>query len=643
MLETIKQATRMKSKLHHRAGRARIGRAKPDLVAPATHISGGVPQALDPGAVRELLTPVSTAILFAADPTDFFIPWASNFTRRRRERVIRLRAWRAACALLRQYFINRSLVPPSPAMTKAWLMNSARYMTGATANDTLWSPTQGMGELDLGTAFDGVPRLLRDQQTADKFTASGQTRVFTGSIANTNLPFRVTLAWTDAPGSTAGASYNNDLDLTVSVGGQTYLGNVFNGNHSVPGGAADTMNNVESVYCPAGISGPFTVTVTATSISSIGVPNSSNQLIQDFALVVYNADADGPPVIVAAGAALAAENCPPGNGAIDPGETVTVNFALQNTGTVQTTNLVATLIAANGVVSPSGPMSFGALLAGGISASRPFTFTAVGNCGDTITATLRLQDESNDLGTVSNIFPLGKFVAATNFSENFDSVAAPALPPEWTSDTLGGQFDWITTNGLADTLPFAAFAQATTNAGIAELMSPPIMIASSPAQLTFRQAYSLEVNPYETSEALDGGVLEIQIGTNAFTDILAAGGSFVTNGYNKTIAPASADDNPLASQPAWSGNSGGFITTVVNLPPTAIGANIVLDWVCATDTGNTYGSVGWWIDTVAITSGGHYACCEGPLEPAIADPQIQPANFSFWFQTASNQTYEVQY
>ena len=46
-------------------------------------------------------------------------------------------------------------------MTKAFLMNSARYMTGPGANDTLCSENQGMGELDLGMAFDGAPRLLR--------------------------------------------------------------------------------------------------------------------------------------------------------------------------------------------------------------------------------------------------------------------------------------------------------------------------------------------------------------------------------------------------------------------------------------------------------------------------------------------------
>ena len=41
----------------------------------------------------------------------------------------------AGCALIRQYFLNQGLSAPSPAMTKALLMNSARYMTGTSVND----------------------------------------------------------------------------------------------------------------------------------------------------------------------------------------------------------------------------------------------------------------------------------------------------------------------------------------------------------------------------------------------------------------------------------------------------------------------------------------------------------------------------
>jgi hypothetical protein len=625
------------------------GRHKPDLVAPSTHVSGGVIQAPDPGAFGTadpcfLDNTADTISVCGGSDGSFFFPdtgqqfyTASSGTSHSAPCVA------GAGALLRQYLVNNSFFPPSPAMTKAYLMNCARYLTGATANDTLWSNGQGMGELDLGAAFDGAPRILRDQMAGDTFTASGQTRTFTGFVADTNLPFRVTIAWTDAPGNTTGAAYNNDLDLTVNVGGQTYLGNVFSGAWSVTGGAADATNNVESVFLPAGEAGAFTVTIAATSINSIGVPNAGNGLTQDFALVMDNAAGAGPPMIVPTGAALAAENCLPTNGVIDPGETVTVNFALENIGTVNTTNLIATLQVGGGIDSPGGPAVYGALPAGGAPVSQPLTFTAGGSCGGTITATLQLQDGSASLGSLSFTFQLGQFMPVVALTQNFDGVTAPALPANWTTSVSGGPAPWITTNGVADTLPNSAFAPATTNAGIAGLLSPVIAIATSSAQLVFRNNYNLEFNPDAPGEALDGGVLEIQIGANAFADILAAGGSFVTNGYNLTIAPGSADDNPLPNRPCWSGDSGGFVTTIVNLPAAAAGENIQLQWRLATDTGNAYGSVGWWIDSILITDGGSYTCCDGPWEPLMASPRIQGTNFIFSFQSASDQTYVVEY
>ena len=135
------------------------GRRKPDLVAPGTHVTGGVFQTDTPGATgqargvlrrhrrlrraRRQLLPRRPAVL---------------------HRVVRHLATprppsRAAAALVRQYFLNQGLSAPSPAMTKAFLMGSARYLTGADAGDTLPSNTQGMGLLDLGMAFDGAPRI----------------------------------------------------------------------------------------------------------------------------------------------------------------------------------------------------------------------------------------------------------------------------------------------------------------------------------------------------------------------------------------------------------------------------------------------------------------------------------------------------
>jgi len=281
------------------------GRQKPDLVAPGTHITGGVGQSV--------LTTTGSGVAISCfdgsgvcglpgggtvgSPNNFF-PLGQQFYSTSSGTSHSTPGVAGACALLRQYFINASLTPPSPAMTKAFLVNAARYMTGTSAGDNLPSPNQGMGAVNLGTAFDGVARVLRDQAGADKFTASGQTRTISGTVVDTGKPFRVTLAWTDAPGSTTGNAYNNNLDLTVTIGGNTYKGNVFSSGTSITGGTADAKNNLESVFIPAGVSGSFVVTVTAANLNSDGVPNEAPSIDQDYALVIYNGTETQTPGIV---------------------------------------------------------------------------------------------------------------------------------------------------------------------------------------------------------------------------------------------------------------------------------------------------------------------------------------------------------
>ncbi|HXV65560.1 MAG TPA: S8 family serine peptidase, partial [Vicinamibacteria bacterium] len=256
------------------------GRNKPDLVAPGTHVSGGVYQAADPGETGQA-HPCFDGSANCGLATGFYFPPGQQFYTISSGTSHSTPAVAGSAALVRQLFINQGLTPPSPAMTKAFLMSSARYLTGEGANDSLWSNGQGMGAVDLGVAFDTTPRILRDQRPDDTFTASGETVVVTGTVAEPGNPFRVTLAWTDAPGSTTGPAFNNDLDLTVTVGGQIYKGNVFSGPFSITGGAADMRNNVESVFLPAGTVGDFTVSVAAININSDGVPNVGGPLDQD--------------------------------------------------------------------------------------------------------------------------------------------------------------------------------------------------------------------------------------------------------------------------------------------------------------------------------------------------------------------------
>ncbi|MGH7967128.1 MAG: S8 family serine peptidase, partial [Limisphaerales bacterium] len=378
------------------------------------------------------------------------------------------------------------------------------------ANDSLFSNTQGMGEVNLGAAFDGVGRILHDQITGEKFTATGQTRTYAGTIVDSTKPFRVTLAWSDAPGNTSGNAFNNNLDLTVSIGGNTYKGNVFSGQYSSPGGAADTRNNVESVFLPVGTSGNFLVTITAANINSDGVPNEAPSLDQDYALVVYNAALAAGPAIIGDSATLTAENCSPYNGTPDPGETVTYNFSLRNIGTTDATNLTVALLATNGVSNPSAPQTYGRIVAGGPAVTNSFTFIAIGACGDTLLPTLQLQDGGTDLGTASFGLQMGQFAGFA--SENFDSVVTPALPAGWTTTASGAQSKWVTTTVSSDSAPNSVFCPDPTAVGLAELTSPVFNLPQGPAQLSFRHSYYLE-------SGFDGGVLEISINGGPFTDV----------------------------------------------------------------------------------------------------------------------------
>lgn len=252
------------------------GRIKPDIVAPGTHIEAGVPQSnYDGSSVCNQFFPAGQTLYGWSSGTSHSTPAVAG-----------------GAALVYQDFLNKSLPAPSPAMVKAVLMNSASYMNGVGANDTLPSNNQGMGRMNLGRAFDNEARIRVDQ--TEVFGATGQTFQVTGSVANTGQPFRVTLVWTDAPGPTTGGPWVNNLDLEVAINGTTFKGNVFSGANSISGGTADAKNNAESVFLPAGTSGSFTITVRATNIAGDGVPGNADTTDQDFALLVYNANSGTP-------------------------------------------------------------------------------------------------------------------------------------------------------------------------------------------------------------------------------------------------------------------------------------------------------------------------------------------------------------
>jgi hypothetical protein len=163
----------------------------------------------------------------------------------------------------------------------------------------------------------------------------------------------------------------------------------------------------------------------------------------------------------------------------------------------------------------------------------------------------------------------------------------------------------------ADTLPNAAFIDDPAVVSDKLLDSRSIFLPPAPLSLTFRHNFNLEASGEDPNLGFDGGVLELSTDSgNTFQDILAAGGTFVIGGYNRTI---SADrGSPIAGRQAWSGNSEGFVTTVVNLP-IFLPLNSRLRWRMASDT--TGSNEGWRVDTVDI-----FGCVNKPCPTPSATP-----------------------
>jgi hypothetical protein len=267
----------------------------------------------------------------------------------------------------------------------------------------------------------------------------------------------------------------------------------------------------------------------------------------------------------------------------------------------------------------------------------------VGNCGDAVTVTLRLQDGGADLGVAKLNLTLGESIPFIDFGENFDAVSTPALPPNWGISVTEGGSPWTTTTGTVDSQPNAAFVSDVEFAGSSEVISPTIPILSSSTRLTFQNNYNTEADTNFIT-AYDGGVLEIQIGSGSFVDIEDAGGSFLSGGYNLTLDPTG--DNPLAGRKAWSGQSGGFINTAVALPPAAAKNSIRLKWKFGTDSGNFYGGSGWAIDSIVLEDFANSCCTSGVAPPSIVlQPTSQTviAGTNVTFQVSADGTPPLSY
>jgi subtilisin-like proprotein convertase family protein len=374
------------------------GRLKPDLVAPGTHITGAAPRTSE--YLNHAGTPHGVCDKFL-DGTGWYSVVSGSSQAAPQVS--------GAAALLRHWFRRTQPIlagpeGPSPALTKALLVNTATDLAGGEDGKGSTIPAgpntdQGWGRVNLGTAFDSTARAYRDQ--VDLLSTSGTSSQRSYSVPSASRPVKVTLAWTDPPGPTFGNPVVNNLDLVVSAGGRTYKGNVFDGAFSRTGGTADPRNNVESVYLQPGAATRIGVSVRGTTIAGNGVPGNGDSTDQDYALVVSNANAL-PSTPVLSGESTEVIDAGPGgddDGALEPGESFSLNQDIRNSGDGDATGIVGRMGPASVFSEPenSEPESPYPHTAPGATSTNTTAFvgtlSAAADCGADVTATLSLETD----------------------------------------------------------------------------------------------------------------------------------------------------------------------------------------------------------------------------------------------------------
>jgi uncharacterized repeat protein (TIGR01451 family) len=311
-----------------------------------------------------------------------------------------------------------------------------------------------------------------------------------------------------------------------------------------------------------------------------------------------------PPVLSVDDYEIIAENCGTSNGALDPGETVTVLLRARNAGynACTSSNLVATLLATGAVLNPSNPQNYGAMCGGAPEVWRPFAFTVGAMCGTNVIATLAFSDNGTNRGTSSLSIPVGQ--RGRSLAENFDSTTISNLPPGWAGGPYTDSPWYVTTDPAAPSNHFVHITFNHLPAGAAALSSSPFLVTSSNAWLKLRHRF--EITP---------------IGAGASVSFRAGG----------NYANASA---------VWDGSSRGWMTSLIPIPPSLMGTTQSVYFEFAVLNGPLPDTT-WDIDSVEVFDG-PITCCAASM-PTITSARRTNSNIVLQWTSIANRTYQLQF
>ncbi|MEP4077006.1 matrixin family metalloprotease [Haloferula sp.] len=294
---------------------------------------------------------------------------------------------------------------------------------------------------------------------------------------------------------------------------------------------------------------------------------------------------------------LAGESNVGQNGNVDPDETIQLGVTLINIGSDE-----AQLIAGE-LTGPAGFIDFGGLqtvptIPSGQQAELLFTVSLQGQCGDPVDMTLGL---SSNGGTVYH--PVGVVLGSAGGDDvtNFDQ--STELPAGWvTSQARRGEL-WEVVGSRKISSPYSAFVSGVSRVGVSNLDSLAMGIGPSGGTLTFRHWYDLQ-------QTYDGGQLHASLDGGDWFNLLDTA-TATEGGYNRTIV--NFGGSVFADEEAWSGNSGGFVRTTVQIPLAWAGSEIQFRWSMASDSSGS--STGWWIDDVEFDT--DFVVCD-PYLPMVS-------------------------
>lgn len=210
-----------------------------------------------------------------------------------------------AAAVVRRWHVNVAGANPSPAMTKAMLINGAldlgprtgipaasrldeNTMTPIGSIGNIPDPYQGWGMLNLTRLLGPYQNYYFYDQRSPLLSGEGAWQKYL-YIRDGARETRVTLVWTDAPSTVGSIPYravnNLNLSFTRVAAGITWYGNkLTNGYSNTSSSKLDKYNNVEQVILPKDL---FT---TGEGVLVVVDPYSVMETEgQDFALFVDNA------------------------------------------------------------------------------------------------------------------------------------------------------------------------------------------------------------------------------------------------------------------------------------------------------------------------------------------------------------------